>query len=63
MRATGLGGYCMRKEDLASADIPHIDDSGRKADFHCLRHTLATALDQTGASLKEIMTIMRHSDR
>ncbi len=53
----------MRKEDLASADIPHIDDSGRKADFHCLRHTLATALDQTGASLKEIMTIMRHSDR
>jgi len=39
------------------------DDAGRKADFHCLRHTLATALDQTGASLKERMAIMRHSDK
>ncbi len=53
----------MLKADLAAADIEHIDDAGRKADFHCLRHTLATALDQTGASIKERMTIMRHSDR
>jgi len=53
----------MLKADLAAADIEYIDGAGRKADFHCLRHTLATALDQTGASLKERMTIMRHSDR
>ena len=53
----------MLKADLAAAGIEYIDGAGRKADFHCLRHTLATALDQTGASLKERMTIMRHSDR
>ena len=53
----------MLRADLEKTGIPFIDDAGRKADFHCLRHTLATALDQTGASLKERMTIMRHSDR
>jgi len=53
----------MLKADLAGAKIPYEDEAGRKADFHCLRHSLATALDQTGASLKERMAIMRHSDR
>ncbi|MHC4665703.1 MAG: hypothetical protein ACYS9T_07070 [Planctomycetota bacterium] len=53
----------MLKADLAKAGIPYLDDAGRKADFHCLRHTLATALDQTRASLKERMAIMRHSDK
>jgi len=43
--------------------IPYVDSAGRKADFYCLRHTLATALDRTGASLKERMAIMRHSDK
>ncbi len=43
--------------------ISYIDNTGRRADFHCLRHTLATELDRSGASLKERMRIMRHSDR
>ncbi len=53
----------MLKADLTEAGIPYEDMAGRKADFHCLRHTLATALDKTGASLKERMDIMRHSDK
>jgi integrase len=52
----------MLKADLAEARIPYEAETGR-ADFHCSRHTLAPALDKTGASLKERMTIMRHSDK
>ncbi|MHC4618345.1 MAG: tyrosine-type recombinase/integrase [Planctomycetota bacterium] len=51
----------MLKADLEPAGIPYIDDAGRKADFHALRHTLATNLDQTDASMKERAAIMRHS--
>jgi len=49
--------------DLEAADIPVVDDAGRKIVFHSTRHTLATELDKSGASLKEQMTILRHSDR
>ena len=52
----------MLKADLAEAAILYETDAGR-ADCHCLRHTLATALDKTGASLKERMAILRHSDK
>ena len=52
----------MLKADLEEAGIEYIDGSGRKADFHSLRHTLATALDRTNATLKERMAITRHSD-
>jgi len=53
----------MLKADLAEAGIAYMDDAGRRADFHCLRHTLANALDSAGATLKERMHILRHSDR
>ena len=53
----------MLKADLAEAGIAYMDDAGRKADFYSLRHTLATALDKAGATLKERMAIMRHSDK
>lgn len=53
----------MIEADLTEAGIAYVDEAGRKADFHALRHTLATNLDQTGASVKERMTIMRHSDK
>ena len=51
------------KADLVKAKIAYIDELGRKGDFHALRHTLATALDETGASLAERMAIMRHSNK
>ena len=53
----------MLHADCQTADIPVVDDVGRKIVFHSLRHILATELDRSGASLKEQMTIMRHSDR
>lgn len=49
--------------DLKDADIPIVDDADRKVDFHGLRHTLATELDRSGATLKERADIMRHSLR
>ena len=53
----------MLRADLEAAGIPVVDDEDRKVVFHSLRHTLATELDRSGATLKERMTIMRHSDR
>ncbi|MHC4154614.1 MAG: site-specific integrase [Planctomycetota bacterium] len=51
----------MLRSDLADAEIPYLDDGGRKADFHALRHTPGTNLDETGASIAERAAIMRHS--
>jgi integrase len=53
----------MLKADLAEAGIDYIDDSGKVCDFHSLRGTFITALDKTDASLKERMTLARHSDK
>ena len=53
----------MLKADLAEAKIEYIDSGGKVCDFHSLRGTFITALDKTDASLKERMTLARHSDR
>ncbi len=53
----------MIKKDLAKAGIEYIDSSDKVCDFHSLRGTFITALDKTDASLKERMTLARHSDR
>jgi len=52
----------MLHADCREAGI-EIDNGRGKIVFYSLRHTLATNLDKTGASLKERMAIMRHSDR
>jgi integrase len=52
----------MLRADCHDAEIEVQNERG-KIVFHCLRHMLATNLDKTGASLKERMAIMRHSDR
>lgn len=51
----------MIKTDLKAAGIPYGVD-GKFADFHCLRHSTATLLIQTGANPKVIQSLMRHSD-
>jgi site-specific recombinase XerD len=56
-------GSRMLRSDLDMARILAVDTRGVKVVFHSLRHTLATALDRTGATMKERRTIMRHSDR
>ena len=50
------------KRYLAAAGIPWLDEDGRRADFHALRHTYGTLLSHSGASPREAMELMRHTD-
>ena len=50
------------KRDLEAAGIPSKDAQGRVADFHALRHTLATNLAAAGVHPVVAKAIMRHSD-
>jgi len=51
------------KADLKAAGIPFLDEQRRRADFHSLRHTFATSLQIAGTSQRELMELMRHSER
>ena len=42
--------------------IPYIDDAGRYADFHSIRHTTGSLLAATGTHPKVAQSIMRHRD-
>jgi len=50
------------KADLTAAGIEFINAKGYRADFHSLRHTLATNLARAGTAPRVAMEIMRHSD-
>ena len=50
----------MLKGDLALANVPHRDQSGRFADFHALRRTFISALAKSGAHPKVAQTLARH---
>ena len=52
----------MLRADLAEAGIPYIDEAGRVADFHSLRHTTGSLLAASGVHPKVAQTLMRHSD-
>ncbi len=52
----------MFKRDLEGAGIPHIDASGRVADFHGLRVTYGTMLAKAGVAPRVAMELMRHTD-
>ncbi len=49
------------KADLLDAEIPYVDDAGRYADFHSLRHTTGSLLAASGVHPKVAQSIMRHS--
>ncbi len=49
------------RADLKAAGVKPVDRRGVKVTFHSLRYGLATALDKSGATLKERMTVLRHS--
>ncbi len=42
--------------------VPYVDDTGRFADFHSLRHTCGTWLGACGVPAATIKEIMRHGD-
>jgi len=50
------------KADLTAAGIEFMNAKGHRADFHSLRHTLATNLARAGTAPRVAMEIMRHSD-
>lgn len=50
------------REYLAAAGINWQDSEGRRADIHALRHTYGTLLSQSGATPREAMELMRHTD-
>jgi len=50
------------KNDLKAAGIEFLNAEGKRADFHSLRHTLATNLARAGTSPRIAMEVMRHSD-
>jgi hypothetical protein len=39
-----------------------MDDRGRRADLHALRHSYGTLLSKGGVSPREAMSLMRHTD-
>ena len=45
-----------------ATNIPYVDDAGRYADFHSLRHSTGSLLAASGAHPKVVQSIMRHSD-
>jgi len=47
---------------LAAAGIDWLDDEGRRADLHAMRHTYGTLLSKAGVSPREAMELMRHTD-
>jgi len=48
--------------DLKNAGIPHKDGQDRVIDFHSLRYTFSTMLQNAGTPLRTAMTLMRHTD-
>ena len=52
----------MIKADLKRAEIPYVDEHGRYADFHALRHTFVSNLGKAGVPPKVAQSLARHSD-
>jgi integrase/recombinase XerD len=50
----------MMKVDLKAAGVAPVDEDGRVADFHALRHSYITEIVRAGASVKEAQTLARH---
>ncbi len=49
------------KHDLQVAVIPYQNAKGEYADLHSLRHSYITALAMSGASVKTVQSLARHS--
>jgi integrase len=59
--AKGKKAGAMLKHDLKAAEIAYVDESGRYADFHALRHTFITNMVKSGISPKAAQSLARHS--
>lgn len=52
----------MFRLDVEAAGIAYVDDSGRYADFHALRHTFISNLAAAGVHPRTAQELARHSD-
>ena len=55
----------MVRKDMEAAKVPYVIktlDGDRYADFHALRHSYLSALAASGAAIKELQELARHSD-
>ncbi len=52
----------MLRADLEAAGIAYVDEDGRYADFHALRHSFITGLAKAGVAPKVAMDLARHVD-
>lgn len=50
------------QRDLKRADIPNVDENGRRVDFHSLRYTFITSLALAGVHPAKAQRLARHSD-
>jgi len=50
------------KKDMVVAGIPDVDQHGRHADLHCLRHSYCSHLAAAGVNPRAAMGLMRHTD-
>ncbi len=51
----------MIRRDCEAAGVDYVDTEGGKLDFHALRHTFITNVANSGASVKTIQDLARHS--
>jgi len=51
-----------RIEAEAGDFLRSVDSEGERIDFHALRHTTASWLIHSGADIKTVQSVMRHSD-
>ena len=58
----GVPSMLWFKRDANSAEIVLTNTQGQRADFHALRHTLATRLNRANVPPRIAMELMRHSD-
>lgn len=59
--AKGKEAGTMLKCHLEAAGIPYVDENGRYADFHALRHTFITNMVKSGVAPKTAQSLARHS--
>ncbi|XZE53614.1 tyrosine-type recombinase/integrase [Planctomycetaceae bacterium SH139] len=48
--------------DLVAAEIPKVDEQGRRVHIHALRHSTGTHLSAANVSPRTAQAVMRHSD-
>lgn len=51
----------MIREDLEAAGVAYVDDAGKVADFHALRHTYISSLAMANVPVKVAQVLARHS--